>query len=218
MTTRSMSVPVLLAALLSSCGGEIGDGGGDQAEAVGLVALAVTNAPADAGCLRITATGATTAVRNFGLKPGQSSTLMLGGLPVGRVVLTGEAFNSSCGAVKEQSVASWVSAAVTVMLAPGQAASVALVLNRPGQATVAVDFGPPTSGCMPACPGGAICVMNRCRFPDGASCMTADDCLGNFCNANRCASRPPEPLLPPGAPCMTSAQCQSRSCLMGRCQ
>ena len=207
----------LAAALAGSCGGEILDGGGEPPEvAVGLVALAVTNAPADAGCLRITAVGATTAVRNFGLKPGQSSILMLGGLPVGAVVLTGQAFNSACGAVKEQSVASWVSPAVSVMLAPGQAARVTLALARPGQATVAVDFG--GGGCGPGCPDGAICVMNRCRFPDGAACMTADMCLGNFCNAYRCASQPPEPPRPPGAPCMANEQCQMRACLMGRCQ
>jgi hypothetical protein len=214
--TKRLIMTALAGLLAGSCGGEILDGGEPSEADVGLVALAVTNAPADADCLRITAAGATTAVRSFGLKPGQSSVLMLGGLPTGRVVLTGEAFNSACGAVKPQSVASWVSQAATVMLAPGQAAQVTLVLTRPGQATVAVDFG--GGGCGSGCPGDAMCVMNRCLFRDGAACMSADMCLGGFCTANRCASRPPEMPRPPGAPCTANDQCQMRRCVMGRCQ
>jgi hypothetical protein len=222
---------ILLAALLAgSCGGEVLEGAAE--DEVGMVALAVTNAPADAGCLRITAVGATTAVRSLGLRAGQNTTLMLGGLPVGRVTLTGEAHNAACGAVKADSVASWVSAAVTVMLAPGRPTMVALALSRPGQATVAVDFTDGGCGGAAACPAGSRCVNGACKRPISAPCANAGECESNACSNGLCV--PPGGCVPGscsggamcqggicrfpnGAACMQPVQCLSGFCTVGRC-
>jgi hypothetical protein len=139
------------------------------AEDTGRVILSIMNAPPDALCLRITAKGATTAIRSFGLMTGASMTFPLEGLPVGMVQFTAEAFPVSCGVVDVMSVASYVSDLVNVTLLDGVVVNVALALHRPGRANVSVDF-----------PGMGS--------PIGAPCMSAGQCASGFCADGVCCS------------------------------
>ena len=50
------------------------------------------SAPADAGCLRVTAASTRTVTRQFNLTPGQSTVFMMERMPVGVVSLDAVAF------------------------------------------------------------------------------------------------------------------------------
>jgi Cys-rich repeat protein len=140
-----------------------------RANDVGQVVLSITNAPADAACLRVTAKGATTAIRSFGLTTGLSTSFALNGLPVGPVVFTAEAFPIACGLTDVMSVASYVSDAVSVTLLENVAVNVPLALHRAGRANVAVDF-----------PGAGS--------PNGAACTSANQCGSGFCVDGVCCN------------------------------
>ncbi len=192
------SLALLAGALLAAqgCGnagptadeGNVGD--------TGSVVLALMNAPADAACLRLTAKGATTALRSFGLSPGQSTSLSAGGLPLGQVVFTAEGFSTACSTVTDMSVATWVSDAVSATLSDGQTATVQIALHRPGSATIGVSFPDPatcdgTPGQWDGCRGTGcfVCSEKLTDFPryftNHPGCVKNDTCAGQFftCNA-----------------------------------
>jgi hypothetical protein len=137
----------------------------------GQVVLAITNAPPDAACLRITAKAATTAVRSVGLTANQSTTSVnLTGLPLGQVQFTGEAFGVACSFVAGETPATWTSDAVTIPLIDGVIANVMLTLHKAGSAKVAVDFA-----------GGS-------GAANGAACGSAADCASGFCADGVCCN------------------------------
>jgi hypothetical protein len=176
---------------------------------VASVVLAITNAPADAPCLRITVEGATTAVRSLPLMTNASTTFTLDGLPAGAVTFTAEAFGVACPSVTAESVATWVSDEVPAMLPPGQVTSVTLALHRPGRANVSVDFPMSCSGNS-GCPAGTVCIGGMCKQDIGGSCMTDSDCAKGACSANVCKKTN-------GAACGASAECASGLCSGGVC-
>ena len=55
MSFRAMGVYMLVPLAVAACGGG-SDGGSDEGD-LGMVSLSVTNAPADATCIRVTVTG-----------------------------------------------------------------------------------------------------------------------------------------------------------------
>ena len=154
-------------------------------EPTGRVMLSITSAPADAACLRITAKGATTAVRLVPLMTGMSTVFPLEGLPLGPVDFTGEAFPVGCGMVGVNTSPTYVSEAVRVTLMDGETVNVAIVLRRPGRAVVSVDFPDAGQGGeLPigaACASDASCASGFCV--DGVCCNTA--CIGTCQSCNR---------------------------------
>ncbi len=166
--------------------------GNVAAEDVGSVSIELKRAPNDAACLRLTADGATTAVRSFDLKPGQPSTLSMGGLPLGQVVFTAEAFSTACSLVTTESIATYNSDAVTATIQPF-ATSIAIALHAPGTANVAVDFPrcDGTVGEWNGCRGNgcSVCTEKLTEFPrymqNHPDCVANSTCSGEFhqCNA-----------------------------------
>ena len=190
-------VGLLAGALLAAQGCSSSESTGEQsdvaAEDMGSVSIELKRAPNDAACLRLTADGATTVAHTFDLTPGQASTLSMGGLPLGQVVFTAEAFSSACASVTAQSIATYNSDAVTAMIQPNITASIALGLHTPGSANVAVDFPScdGTAGEWNGCRGNgcSVCTEKLTEFPryvqNHPNCVANSTCQGQFfqCNA-----------------------------------
>ena len=122
-----------------------------EAESTGSARLSLTNAPADAPCLQITVAGTRTVVDSFPITPGESTTFLLRGLPLGGDQFSGAAYPTSCDAVTTSSVANWVSDPVAASLAAGIVVDVTLVMHRNGRANVSIDFqDDPDAGTGPA--------------------------------------------------------------------
>src|SRR5687767_10571171 len=159
-----------------------------EAADTGRVILAITSAPPDAACLRLTIKGATSVVRSLPLMQNQNTNLVLEGLPLGQVVFTGEAFGVTCSGVTSESIATYVSEGVPATLVEGQTVSVTIALQRPGRASVAVDFPMcnGTPGQWDGCRGNgcAVCAENLTDFPryfiNHPSCVRNDTCAGQF--------------------------------------
>jgi hypothetical protein len=79
-------------------------------------------------------------VDSFPLTPGESTTFLLRGLPLGRDQFSASAYPTSCEAVTTNSVANWVSDPVAATLAAGIVVDVALIMHRNGRANVSIDF------------------------------------------------------------------------------
>jgi hypothetical protein len=186
-TTLKILASALLVSLASCAPPPPSEAAMPPADDTGRVVLSITNAPADATCLRITAKGATTAVRSLSLMTGASASFALDGLPSGAVQFTAEAFSVGCASVSSESVASWLSDAVAAMLVPGQVSNVALALHRPGRAKVSVDF-PLSCNTSSACPTGSACVGGVCKKSDGGPCSIDADCASGLCTAGVCSS------------------------------
>jgi hypothetical protein len=118
--------------------------GGD----VGVIQLALAAGPPDAACLRVTVTGGATApvVRSIDLMPGAATTRTLGGLPVGAVAVSAEAFSVACSGVSSSSVPNWISDSVPAVLTAGMPVAVQLVMRQAGQITISVDWNTGGSG------------------------------------------------------------------------
>ena len=188
MTTGTGTGRILASALLVSlaaCNQPEGSAPVPVPEETGIVVLSLTNAPPDATCLRITVKGATTAVRSLPLVTGTSASFTLEGLPSGAVQFTAETFGVACASVAPESIASWVSDAVSATLVPGQISNVSLALHRPGRAKVAVDF-PLSCSADSGCPSGTVCIGGVCKKSDGGTCATDSDCASGFCAGGVC--------------------------------
>jgi hypothetical protein len=219
MKTNSFGVVggTLLALALAACGRTQ-----ETEEPTGRVMLSITTAPADAACLRITAKGATTAVRLVPLMTGMNTVLPLEGLPLGPVDFTGEAFPVGCGMVGANTLPTYVSEAVRVTLMDGETANVAIVLRRPGRAVVSVDFPGAGPGGLPigaACVDGDACASGFCA--DGVCCNTA--CNGSCQACNRgmrgFCSQDPVGTVCIGASCMGTSVIPAGTCnATGMCQ
>jgi len=122
--------------------------GADQPQ-LGSAVLALTQAPAEVRCVRVTAVGSRSVVRAFDTTGGQSTQFEMSGLPLGLVTLTGEAFDSACAQVTAASVPGWVSDPVPVTITTGNKPTVMLSMHRNGRASVTVDFADETNCAMP---------------------------------------------------------------------
>lgn len=112
-----------------------------EAGQTGVARVSLTNAPTDARCLQITVVGVRTLQRNFDLSPGDTSTLMLRGLPLGSDTFTGLAYGTFCSSVAANAAATWQSDSVVASISLQSVANVSLIMRRMGgQANVSVDF------------------------------------------------------------------------------
>ena len=194
------SIVLVTGALVAAAGCESAAPAGPQvginAEDTGTISLALTNAPPDATCLRITVKGPTVAVRSFSLTKTQKTTLTASGLPLGQVEVTGEAFGTACSQLTTESVATYVSDAAPATLVDGQTASIALTLHKAGSANISVDFPnvgqcDGTQGQWDGCRGTGCFVCSEkvnaypLYFQNHPSCVKNDTCAGQFftCNA-----------------------------------
>ena len=130
-------------------------------EDVGTVELSLTQAPADASCLRVTVAATSRSVtKQFSLTPGQPSTFMLEKLPVGSVTFSAVAFGQACNAVAAGSIPTWSSDSVVATVKVVEVTHVALRMVQNGRATVGVDFDPSNGASPPPPPanlGPAVC-------------------------------------------------------------
>jgi hypothetical protein len=124
-------------------------GPGSDEPQVGGVVLALTQAPAEVRCVRISAVGTRTVVRTFDTTAGQSTQFEMNGLPLGLVTFSGEAFDVACAMVTPASVAGWVSDPVPVTITTANKPTVMLTMHRNGRASVSVDFADETNCAMP---------------------------------------------------------------------
>jgi hypothetical protein len=109
-------------------------------EDVGQAEVAITNAPGDASCLRITVQGSRTDIRSFPLSAGAKATFKLNALPVGQDTFSAEAFPVACNAINAGVAPTWISEPVTENVRAGRVSHVALLMIHNGGATVGVDF------------------------------------------------------------------------------
>jgi hypothetical protein len=129
-----------LALVLSACQAD----SPPDPEDTGAIQVALTAAPADAACLKITVTGTRSASKAVDLTPGQPTTFSFDKLPIGIVQVDGAAYASACAMVGPSTAAVYVTEApVTARIDPGVVAQVLLRLIRNGKVDVTVDFEAP---------------------------------------------------------------------------
>lgn len=139
LKSRKM-VGALLALALGGCAA-----GAAPGEDVGTIQIALTVAPADALCLRLTldfANGAPNLVTTKALSTTNAAlnTVTLASLPLGEVGILGEAFNVACTAITPATPATWVADRQVATLVPDFSPAVALTLRRTGRVNIGVDF------------------------------------------------------------------------------
>lgn len=122
-------------------------------EAVGEIDVALTNAPSDVSCVKITVQGARTDVRSFDLAAGKKASFSLSGLPVGTVSVSANAYPVACNKVASGVEASWYSEAVGAKIKAGVVTHVGLSMIHNGKASVGVDFNDTNAPSQPAPPG-----------------------------------------------------------------
>lgn len=122
-------------------------------EAVGEIDVALTNAPSDVSCVKISVQGARSDVRSFDLAAGKKASFSLSGLPVGVVSVSANAYSVACSKVSSGADASWYSESVGAKITAGVVTHVALSMIHNGKASVGVDFSETNSPSQPAQPG-----------------------------------------------------------------
>jgi hypothetical protein len=145
---------VLFLAAAAISGGAIagcGNGGLSAPEESGQVEVELTNAPADASCLRLTVSGSRTDVRTFSLTAGQNASFNLKGLPVGNASIAADAFEVACNKLVGQIDPTWYSEPVSIRVTTNSVTHVALLMIHNGRISVGVDFSD-TNGPHPLTP------------------------------------------------------------------
>jgi len=127
--------------------------GGDVAS----VSIELHVVPAGVQCLRITAATAARVERQlFPVTAGQTTRLLVGGLPAGLVTFNGDAFDSPCSDVNGKSFPSWISDTQAATLSASVVAKVFLTFRQNVRARVSADFvRDPTFEEFPIPSGGA---------------------------------------------------------------
>jgi hypothetical protein len=161
----------LALAALSGCAG-----GGAEMEGVATVELALTNAPSDGLCLRLTTTQVASGlkvVKTSGLTANMMNHPVVVGLPVGDVTLFGEVFGVTCPNVTAATALTWVSDLQSATLLPDLTSSITLTLHKASKVNVGVDFVtdmaveevdfPVTVSQMVGAPDGSIIASQRSR-------------------------------------------------------
>jgi hypothetical protein len=118
-----------------------------QSEQTAQVMLTLPEIPEDVTCIRVTAAGEfRSSVNDFDVVPGTTLTEALTGLPVGSVVFSANAYNTTCDSVTKSTNPLWISDEKTVNLVLGRSSSVTLTLYKNGRAKVTVDFADQEDG------------------------------------------------------------------------
>src|SRR6266540_1809026 len=140
---------------VASCSG---GGNPDSSEGeTGSVKIAITNAPADAACLKLSVSGSRVIKKSIDLTPGVSTIYTLDRLPVGIALVNADAFTEKCSDVVAESIAAFVSEApVSVRIDPKEVASITIKLIRNGRLVVGVDFEPATQAYLTATAPGVV--------------------------------------------------------------
>jgi hypothetical protein len=176
---------------------------GSPEENIGQATAAITQVPAQVGCIEIDVTGARSVTQRYDVTAGQSSVLSLNGLPLGLDTFVGLAYPGACSAVASAAQATWISDAVQSSLVAQQVASVTLVLHPNGQSSVGVSFqgddggsdaqtvtcAPPQTMCGSTCTTTATDPANCgacgavCSAINGATACVAGSCRITTCLA-----------------------------------
>jgi hypothetical protein len=125
-------------------------------EEVGVARIALTQAPVDVACLRLTVDGTRRVVKLFSVTAGQSTVFTVGGLPVGSDTFTGEVFDVACASIGS-SAPDWLSDPVVATVSVANIVDVLLKMKRNGRGGVGFDFDDTTndpSGAAGADPTG----------------------------------------------------------------
>jgi hypothetical protein len=133
---RSLFVPLLLT---SACSLEL-PSADEGLEPTGRIEIALTSAPADATCLKITVTGTRSTSKSIDLTPGAATTFTFDRLPIGIVQVDGAAYAQSCATVGGNAPVYVTEAPASVRVDPSALTKVLLKLIRNGKLEVAVDF------------------------------------------------------------------------------
>jgi hypothetical protein len=151
MRTRFGLLALTVAASgLAHCGTE----STPQEDNLGEAEVALTNAPADVSCLRLTVAGpGRTDVRKFTLTSGQRAVYRLNGLPVGNASFSADAFPVSCDKSLSGVPSTWYSDPVAARLNARETAHVSLRMIHNGKASVGVDFDDENAPDAPVEPG-----------------------------------------------------------------
>ncbi len=141
-SNRALLYWVLLADLLAiavatSCAMDDDD---EPGQPTGTAQIALAAVPADVGCLRVAAIGASTVERTFDVTAGQTTRIQLDHLPTGNVAFAAAAFSARCAAVSRGTDAGWISDPVWILVTANSATNIALTMRRSGQAGVNVSF------------------------------------------------------------------------------
>jgi hypothetical protein len=132
----------LLLLLAGACAAE-GQQPSDPAD-TGSIEVALTAAPADASCLKLSVTGTRSASRAVELTPGQPTVFTFDRLPLGIVTVDATAYGTACALVGASTAPSYITdAPVTTRIDLGVVAKVLLKLIRNGKLDVTVDFETP---------------------------------------------------------------------------
>jgi hypothetical protein len=204
-TARSMWVAAIVLLGTSACGSDTAEMSFEGP--TGQLQATLASVPAGVACIRLTAyAGHRTLPREFPVSSGPTE-LMFGGLPIGTIEVTGEAFAEACSAVDEQSAPTWLSDTVTVTLGAGLVAPLHLSLRPAGAARVAVDFdsllvAPPLP--WPTSVGVGIGISSRATLRVTNLSLTATGQLSPSFPDDPNLSLPPE-----GFPCTVVAPGQS---------
>src|SRR5437773_1553633 len=117
----------------------------------GQLQLAITAAPPDGTCIHVLVAGTKTVERDVDVKPGESTVLSFGGLPLGAITVTVKAFAGVCAALTSMSVATWVGDPVTTTLFSGVVGKIDVALHQNGRLLASVDFEDAGSFFSPKC-------------------------------------------------------------------
>jgi hypothetical protein len=109
---------------------------------IGEAQIKILSAPGDVKCIRVNAAGTRAVTTSVTVASGQSTDAVVNvtGLPLGLVTFTADAFAVACTSVTATTVPTWVSESVTQFVSAGELAKVTLIMHRPGNASVSVDF------------------------------------------------------------------------------
>src|SRR5262245_54698515 len=119
-----------LGAIVAAGAGCTGDN--TSADDQGSASIAITQAPVDVTCVRLTIIGSRTVERRLDVVPGQVTVFTLTGLPLGMDTFTADAFSVLCNALDPMSIPTWVADPVQANVVSGTPADVTLSLHRNG--------------------------------------------------------------------------------------
>ena len=96
----------------------------DDPEAFGSAEIALTNAPDDVGCVRVTVAGQKrSVVREFPLDTGERALFRMNGLPVGNSTFSADAYGVACDAVNGGVTPTWYSKSVVERVSAAETVS-----------------------------------------------------------------------------------------------
>jgi hypothetical protein len=135
----------------------------EVSESVGDIEVALTNAPSDVSCVKVSVVGSRTDVRSFDLTTGKKASFSLSGLPVGVVSVSADAYPVACNKVSAGLDPSWYSEAVAARIQIGSIVHVALSMIHNGKASVGVDFDENNAPTQPGQPPLAACTTSSAK-------------------------------------------------------